>query len=90
MLQAQKALETGVPHLIKRRTTIDYRSMRPRASNRTAEVAARLKQQPELEYLFKAMALRLANYPQRDRKNLDATLLDQLPKLRDHRVRLSS
>lgn len=87
MLQAQKALQTGGPHLTRRRSTFDYRSMRPKAPARSAEVEAWLQQQPELENLFKAMALRLANYPCRDRNNVDATLLEQLPKLRDPKVR---
>ena len=45
-----------------------------------------LKQQLELD-LFKAMVLRLANFPRRDISNVDATLLDRLQKLRDSKVR---
>ena len=61
ILQAQKALQTGRPHLTNRRRTFDYWSMRPKAPARTAELEALLKKQPELENLFKAMGLRLAN-----------------------------
>ena len=46
-----------------------------------------LKQQPELDNLFKVMALRLSDFPRRDSNSVDATLLDQLPKLRDPKVR---
>ena len=86
-MQAQKALQTDRPHLTSRRTPFDYRTMQPKATARPAEVEARLKQQPELENLFKAMGLRLADFPQRDKNNAGATFLDQLPKLKDSKVR---
>ena len=61
--------------------------MQPKATARPAVVEARLKQQPELENLFKAMGLRLADFPQRDQNNAGAIFLDQLPKLKDSKVR---
>ena len=65
---------------------MDYGFLRPRASGRTAEEAALLQRQPELENLFRAMALHLADYPERDKSNPDGTLLDELPKLKDPKV----
>lgn len=65
---------------------MDYGSLRPRVSGRTAEVAALLQRQPELEHLFRAMALHLADYPERDKSNPDGTSLEELPKLNDPMV----
>ena len=83
-LQAQKALQTGQPHLTSRHCKMDYGALRPRASGRTAEEAALLQRQPELENLFRAMALHLADYPEQDKSN--PALLDELPKLKDPKV----
>ena len=89
LLQAQKALQTGGPDLCSssRYPRLDYQSLRPRASNCTAEEATLPEHQPKLENLFKAVALRLAHYPRRDKSNPAATLLDELPKLKDPKVR---
>ena len=67
---------------------VDYRSFHQGDTVRELSDTERelLQQQPELQQLYKAVCLMLAGYPQRDRRDPEATLLARLPKLRYSKV----
>ena len=79
LLQAQKALLDGQPHMTEKGTRVDYLQFSDRQP--PADVADMLKQQPELKHLPRAVALFLAGYPEADPGNPEATLLENLPQL---------